>query len=96
MLVATVLTATSFLGCADLPKVTLNQLDTKHGVVNPFRIVRYDENKCVAVLEDEDPFPISNGKLHGGYCLSWDDYKLVRNYLITQCKNAKDERERKK
>lgn len=73
------------------PEVTLNQLNTRDGVANPFKIVKYDKKDCSLTLEAQEPFSIvgANSPLMGGVCLTKEDYAKLRDSVEAECKNEK-------
>lgn len=75
--------------CGDLPKVTLHQIDTVHNQANPFKITKYNHDKCELELEKQDPFPLLSPKLHGGVCLTKEDYAKIKARLKGDCENDK-------
>lgn len=72
------------------PKVTLNQLDLKNQVVNPFKITKYNKETCSLEIEDQNPFPLSNMTLHGAICLTPEDYTKLKASVKTECENEKN------
>jgi len=82
------------VSCGGPPEVTINQLDTVHGVANPFKITKYDDVACKIKVEEQEPFPIMSERLHGGFCLSKEDYSKVKAYIEADCRNKRDERNR--
>lgn len=74
-------------GCG-YPLVTLVQLDTKNNIANPFKITKYDMDKCELVVEEQPSFPIEN--LHGGFCVSAKDAAEWKAKAQSDCK-AKNE-----
>ncbi len=87
----------SLNGCGKkLPLVTLNQLDIKHDVVNPFKITKYNEETCKLELQSQPSYQLSataDGKaspLQGGVCLTPADYTKWKSFLEAECENNKD------
>lgn len=80
----------SLLACNRMPLVTVNQLDTRNNLVNPFKIVKYDMQKCVVMTEDQPSFPILGPEMHGAYCLTKEDFAKFKKYLQTECKNQNE------
>ncbi len=78
-----------FVACGKLPLVTLNQLDTVHGVANPFKITKYNEDSCQLEIEDQQPFPIMSKQLHGAICVTKEDYAKLKSKVKTDCENRK-------
>jgi hypothetical protein len=75
--------------CGYLPKVTLHQIDTVHNQVNPFKITRYNEESCELELKAREPFSLLAPVLHGGVCLTSEDYALLQSKIKARCENAK-------
>ena len=84
-----------FVACGKLPLVTLNQLDTVHGVANPFKITKYNEDSCQLEIEDQPPFPIMSNQLHGAICVTKEDYAKLKTKIKTDCENRKADNGRK-
>lgn len=78
-----------FVACGKLPLVTLNQLDTVHGVANPFKITKYNKDSCELEIEDQEPFPIMSQQLHGAICVTKEDYAKLKTKIKTDCENKK-------
>lgn len=81
------------MSCGKLPLVTLHQLDTVHGVANPFKIKKYDQDKCELELEAEEPIQILGPQLHGGVCLTKEDYSKLKAKVKADCLNQKQKLE---
>lgn len=81
-----------FSGCSkyEPPKITLNQLDLKNQVSNPFKIKKYNRDTCELEFEAQDPQPLSNMSLHGGVCLTADDYTRLKASVKAECINEKN------
>ena len=83
-------------GCANKPPlVTLNQIDTVHSKINPWKVDNYNEDTCAMeghLLPAEELVIQSkvNPKLHGGVWISIDDYKKLLQFGKTECENAKN------
>lgn len=77
-----------FLSSCGLPKVTLHQIDTVHNVANPFRITNYNKETCEIEFEKEAPFPLLGPQLHGGVCLTPEDFAKVKEYIKADCKRS--------
>lgn len=78
-----------FSSCGKLPLVTLHQLDTIHGVANPFKITKYDDVKCELEIEPQPPININDGALMGGVCLTKEDYSKLKAKVKADCENNK-------
>lgn len=78
------------LAACDLPLVTLNQLDTKNKVANPFKITKWDKKKCTIEVEEKPSFAIIGPELHGGYCLTKEDFALLKAKMQSDCKTANE------
>jgi hypothetical protein len=77
-------------GCGDMPKV-IHQLDTKHGVANPMKIVKIDRVKCKIKTEPLPPIPIMSKEMHGAYCLTSEEAARYKASLEAECLNDKHE-----
>lgn len=75
--------------CAGLPKVTLHQIDTIHSQANPFKITNYNKEICQLELQPKPPFNLIGPELHGGVCLTKEDYARIKSYLKAKCENEK-------
>lgn len=78
-----------FTACNKMPLVTLHQLDTKHGVANPFRITKYNEQTCKLEVVEEESFQIMSEKLHGGFCVTAEDAAKIKAKAQADCENKK-------
>ncbi len=78
-----------FLNSCGLPKVTLHQIDTVHNQANPFKITKYNKETCQLELEAQEPFPLLGPQLHGGVCITKEDYARIKVYLKSECENDK-------
>lgn len=83
----------TFLAGCGLPKVTLHQLDTVHSVANPFKIKNYNEETCKLETEELPSHPINDGELHGGFCLTKEDFAKIKTKLQTDCQAKKKEKD---
>lgn len=81
------------VGCG-LPKVTLHQLDTKHNQANPFKITNYNEDTCKLEVEEQTSFPILGPELHGGFCVTAEDFTKIKTHMESECKNKKINKEK--
>ena len=93
-MILSVLATISLSNCAKappIPKVTLHQIDTRNDRANPFRITRYNAQTCELELQDETSFRLSSSKvLHGGVCLTKEDYAALQTAAKTACRNANE------
>lgn len=86
-----ILLLSSIAACgANYPKVTLHQLDTKNGVVNPFKITKIDKKACTVEVEELKPFPIIGPELHGGFCLNAKEFGDYKAWLQAECKTQNE------
>lgn len=87
MLAMIFLSISILVSCNKLPLVTLNQLDTVHGVANPFKITKYNEDTCELEIVGQPPFPILGEQLHGGVCLTKEDFSAMKAKIQADCRN---------
>ena len=73
------------------PLVTLNQIDTIHNQVNPFKITKYDKVSCKLELEPQPSYPLMGAAspLMGGVCLTKEDYAKIKDSVEAECINNK-------
>lgn len=89
--ISLVFVLSSLCGCG-LPKVTIHQLDTVHNVANPFKVTKYNDDTCKLETEDLPSHPINDGELHGGFCLTKEDFSKLKTKIQTDCRAKNDER----
>jgi len=84
--------ALSFLifSCDKLPLVTIFQLDVKHQVANPKKVIKWDTEKCVAVIEDLPAISMQDMALHGSFCLTPEDAGKWKAYMQAECRDANE------
>jgi hypothetical protein len=76
--------------CGKLPEV-VHQLDTKHGVANPFKILKYDERKCEVKVQEMEPIPLMGPEMHGAFCLTRQEFAKYKASLKAECLNKRHE-----
>lgn len=96
MIFAMLVMISLLVSCSKMPLVTINQIDVKNQKVNPFKVDEYNENTCKVEGHQEPSFHLYHHKMHGMFCVSAEDAALIKAAWQTECKNRRDERNRKK
>lgn len=78
------------VGCDGLPLVTIFQLDLKHQTANPKKIVKWDMDKCVAVIEPQAAIPLLSPELHGAFCLTAEDAGKWKAHMQAECRKRNE------
>lgn len=74
----------------EMPGMTLNIADDDEQVFRPVEIIREDKKTCKFVVEDKKvKVPYVNRPVHGGACISPEDYQKWREFRRKQCEQLK-------
>ena len=72
------------------PLVTINQLDTKNNLVNPFKITKYNLDTCKLETEEQTSFVLMGPEMHGAYCLTKEDFAKYKAHFQAECKTRNE------